>query len=118
MNERVKNLWCKVLPEYQQTYHCLNDGNGFCCLGVLTDLYLKETGQEWVFDPINEEYSYNEGSYVLPEVVKVWAGLKTNNPCVAISGLPNLKALSTLNDDAKFSFKQIAKCIEDNWKDM
>lgn len=34
--------------EYPQTQGRLRDGNGFCCLGVLVDLFLKENEKEWI----------------------------------------------------------------------
>lgn len=51
MNPEVKAKWIDALTsgEYSQTKRCLRDKNGYCCLGVLTDLYIKETGQgKWV----------------------------------------------------------------------
>ncbi len=51
MNQEIKEKWVAALEsgEYQQARKCLNDGTGFCCLGVLTDLFIKETKQgKWI----------------------------------------------------------------------
>lgn len=54
LNPEIKEKWITALEsgEYPQTRSCLNDKNGFCCLGVLTDLFIKETGRgKWQCAP-------------------------------------------------------------------
>ena len=49
MNQQIKQRWIEALKsgEYQQGYEALRYNNKFCCLGVLTDLYIKEHGLQW-----------------------------------------------------------------------
>jgi hypothetical protein len=51
MNETVKKKWATALRsgKYRQTFTRLRNGNKFCCLGVLCDLYQKAYPQtsEW-----------------------------------------------------------------------
>ncbi len=111
MNPIVKEKWIEALKsdKYEQCTSRLYDGVGFCCLGVLTDVYIKETGNGcWTFDNVfcdgnpEEDVCYDE--YLPPEVVK-WAGLKSDNPKVGNS-------LSYFNDESRLDFHQIADLIE------
>lgn len=108
MNKRIKAKWIKALQskKYKQTKCLLHDKGGFCCLGVLTDIYIKEKKLKWSGNP---DYSYNlKGEeYILPKVVVRWAGLKSSNP--EIKG----EALSQYNDTRKCEFKEIAKMIKE-----
>jgi hypothetical protein len=47
MNIEIAEKWIEKLEsgEYTQTKGFLRDDNGFCCLGVLSDMYIKETGK-------------------------------------------------------------------------
>ena len=86
MNPDIKKKWIAALEsgEYSQTTQRLKDANGFCCLGVLTDLFIKETDEgEWqeqhgvqVFVSLPDalERVEKESSF-LPQRVKQWAGL-------------------------------------------
>ena len=49
MNTQIKQQWVTALRsgEYTQARWNLQTEQGFCCLGVLCDLYAKETGTEW-----------------------------------------------------------------------
>ena len=48
MNEAVKTKWIEALlsEEYLQGKGCLKRGEEYCCLGVLTELYIQEHGGE------------------------------------------------------------------------
>lgn len=52
MNETWKKRWCDALEsgEYPQATGALRTKDGFCCLGVLESLVLKDAGQEWIED--------------------------------------------------------------------
>lgn len=112
MNKEVKEKWLKALRDgnYKQGYDRLKDGDCFCCLGVLCDLYAKEHNEEWRNDTIIAEHQ------LLPEIVKSWAGLKETSPEIFIDD-KNKKALSALNDgyhvDHKYTFEEIADLIEE-----
>lgn len=49
MRQDIAIKWAEALEsgEYPQTKLCLRDDAGFCCLGVLTDLYIKEHSMIW-----------------------------------------------------------------------
>lgn len=115
----IKKLWIKALKsgKYKQGTECLRKVNKFCCLGVLSDLYAKENKIKWKKD--KESYRlFNEG-YVLPSMVREWAGLDGHNPGVLITEKIKKKidcnwkssSLSNLNDKG-CNFKQIAECID------
>lgn len=129
MNPTVKAKWLNALRsgEYAQGTERLCHEEYFCCLGVLTDLYLKEHEQEWESRP-DEEYGVVRGVngqfLNLPEEVAEWAGIETDgwlpepvatsNKCVACpeghtSWARNLIAL---NDNANYTFPEIADVIE------
>lgn len=44
MTTKIATKWINALRsgDYNQTKHCLQDQNGFCCLGVLCDITLKK----------------------------------------------------------------------------
>jgi len=100
MNKRIKKIWCEALRsgDYEQETGQLKIDEGFCCLGVLTDLYLIEKGLTW------ENLISN---YFLEGNIINWAELKTKNPIIDDVGL------SVLNDNGT-SFKEIARLIEEN----
>lgn len=107
MNQQIKEKWMNALRsgEYSQTRGFLRTTEGFCCLGVLCDLYSKETETEW------EEYEYAYSSFLeefatLPEKVMEWSGLKEPNPYFEQVG-----SLASLNDEGK-EFIEIADMIE------
>ena len=111
MNPEIKAQWIQALRsgEYEQDIAQLRTTAGFCCLGVLTDLYLKETNQEWVKDKMWPVYLYSDEGKVLSYDVRSWAGLISSNP-ILFTG----HSLSYYNDDAHYSFEQIADLIEEN----
>lgn len=112
MNERVKTKWLKALRsgEYKQTTGSLREkGNAFCCLGVLCDLYARETegvseyvksGHGWCF---KGKYGDRAGTILLSEV-REWSGLLR----------PQEYDLITLNDARNWGFDRIADYIEKN----
>ena len=109
MKKRIKNKWVKALRsgEYNQcagklvTERCL--GDSFCCLGVLTNLYVEEKGNA-------KEAWYPIGT--LSEVVMKWADMKSKG------GQFRGSTLIHLNDTERYSFKEIATVIEDNWEEL
>ncbi|MEK6860488.1 MAG: hypothetical protein AABY07_00825, partial [Nanoarchaeota archaeon] len=46
MNEAIAKRWIENLTngKHRKTKNRLKDSNGFCCLGVLCDMYRQETG--------------------------------------------------------------------------
>ena len=110
MNPKVKAKWLKALRsgEYDQTIGRLlrrtPEGDKFCCLGVLCNLYAQEhpgTGFR------KEDMSFFNEIYNLPPEVADWAALvykQVSDSC----------HLVVMNDDDKKNFNQIANWIEKN----
>lgn len=114
MNQRIKESWMEALRsgEYPQTQGRLRDGNGFCCLGVLVDLFLKENEKEWIEDQFGYMVAdiYGAEDETLPRGVMEWAGLSNSNPDVILS--EQTMRISDLNDIEKLNFTSIADIIE------
>ena len=129
MNPRIKQLWVDALKsgEYQQTIGALRKDNSYCALGVLIDVYHKETGNgEWSptidncyffkieYPPdlnLKGSYFYEIGQGDLPNTIREWAELKTSNPLIK-RWMRTSKTISGLNDRERLSFKEIAKKID------
>lgn len=132
MKERIKNLWLTALRsgKYKQGKDSLHaiDKNGehhFCCLGVLTDLYLQEHPNKvggWVEYEKNKQtrkltLAFDGSEDLLTQRVKAWAGLSSTCPDI-INGYDvicqcDIKTdVASLNDSGK-RFKTIAKLIEE-----
>lgn len=127
MNPQVKAKWIDALRsgEYSQTDGALQDEHGFCCLGVLCDLYSKSHGMSWkVLDLTevphqnhNRFYFENESEF-LPQSVREWADLSGCNPTIIEydeeDNSETEYEISTLNDSG-YTFDRIANIIEDQF---
>ena len=128
MNPEVKQKWIDALrsDKYKQGSDNLRSVTGYCCLGVLCDLYSQEHNTQWEFrgnDETNlqhQDYWYfGDQSEFLPESVMNWAELKTPNPNVRVDVEDNedednwyyIDELSNINDSG-YSFNVIANLIE------
>ena len=117
MNQKVKQQWIEALRsgEYSQTQNQLKDHHGYCCLGVLCDLYSKvNEGSYWEDGGDLFRFETNMGEYEfvrLPMSVSEWAGLDDDNPSVKYGGA--IVAISDLNDNEQLTFDQISAIIED-----
>lgn len=106
-NENTKK-WLKALRsgKYKQTQNKLRSvDNKFCCLGVLCDVYKKETGDgKWKERPFNSETVVGFGNKASepPRKVLRWGGLNENMQ----------ESLIELNDSELRSFKYIAKYVD------
>lgn len=116
MNTEIKNRWVKALRsgEYEQGKDrlCSMDKK-FCCLGVLVDLYVKETGATWAIqedDSGVDCYSMGCNWGSLPDEVIDWSGLADQDP--QVRELDSGRTLSALNDSFDRSFEEIAVLIE------
>ena len=112
MNPQIKQKWVDALRsgDYKQTQNRLHNEYGFCCLGVLCDLYGKENNVEW--EPsiyYNNDYEFQHMVTVLPLSVMEWAGVEEVNPYV--NGGPF--TLAELNDQGS-TFNEIADVIEEH----
>lgn len=104
MNKEVKEKWLTALRsgEYKQGKQRLvvtnSDNQKYCCLGVLCDLYNKETG--------NKTWGNNLD---LPDEVVKWSGVKDSNPHITM-GTESV-TIAWYNDNSG-DFLQIADIIE------
>jgi hypothetical protein len=130
MDQRIKEMWVVALRsgEYRQGHGFLRqiaDGKPLdCCLGVLCDLYARETGQgRWEDRDEDDESTVfmAEGlaeSILPPYAVQQWAGLDSENPVVwNAEGVENDLAgwNDGFRDDGKTpeaTFTEIAEMIE------
>lgn len=130
MDPNVKADWLTALRsgDYKQTQGCLRDDTGYCCLGVLTDLWVKGSSVEWHPKPFGTAFSiatpgWGAESSVTPRGVMSWSDL-TNSTGTTLLGAVTYHAategettdnfyvtLSDLNDNG-FTFEQIADVIE------
>ena len=110
MKAGVKKRWVAALRsgDYTQGKGALRRGDGFCCLGVLCDVYRIEKGEEWVRDG-DEIWLFGGRAVDLPLEVLTWAGLDPVLPIPVI----DTHNLAELNDD-EASFAEIADLIEAN----
>ena len=101
MNKEIKKEWVKWLKSgaYDQCRLGLciqksDGGYGFCCLGVLTNIYHEEHGTG--FSHFGKGY--------LPDEVSLWAELGTFKQLELVH----------LNDEKRKSFDEIADYIQEN----
>lgn len=114
MNNEIKNKWVDALTsgEFTQARTALLVHEGHCCLGVLCELYRRETGNgEWVETEVDGVFRFEASETdrsigYLPVAVAQWAGV-SQNPIV--DGM----SLTYLNDQ-ELDFPQIAELIKSN----
>lgn len=115
MRASVKRLWVNALRsgDYVQGHGRLRtmsfdpeEGKsvitGYCCLGVLCDIAMKQEGvsQRWE--------NIHIGAAYLPDSVMRWAGLSYWDPAIPY---PYDQGLAVLNDRGR-TFREIADLIE------
>lgn len=118
MNPKVKELWIEALRsgDYKQTINYLRDDVGYCCLGVLCNIYLEQVSDDckWTEDNnFQYPYEYEDDLFAyeaesLPQCVIDWSDLPDENPDIVAKDMD----LATLNDEGA-SFKEIADLIEE-----
>jgi hypothetical protein len=115
MNQEIKEKWVKALRsgEYPQGTLALNDCGKFCCLGVLCDMYSKETGEPWVESEITQgKKLIHSEEGLLPYEVRYWSGANTSDGQLPFLGRQKEELwLANLNDGG-MPFGQIADLIE------
>lgn len=120
MKLRILNKWVKALTsrKYKKGMGQLRRKDGtFCCLGVLGDLYLKETGKEWEVCDLpdgNKSYSIDGCSALLPSSVRKWAGLENIDP-MFFDNKGKCHTLSAMNDIGR-KFSTIAGYIKKHFQ--
>lgn len=133
MNESIKDRWVSRLRsgDYPQTTGFLRTDSGFCCLGVLCDMYIEENANKCQWNQHHDEDTYYlfdvndflpfevmswagmhtyDGKF-LPVEVMTWAGMATPDGASDNDG----NSLSKYND-LGWSFDDIADKIEQDWE--
>jgi hypothetical protein len=116
MNRRVKKKWVEALRsgEFEQGQGALCRDGKYCCLGVLSELAVRE-GEAERWEGIASERTLfgrkrgDRSSSFLTSSVMRWAGLDTIDPQVTYEGEGDY--LSSLNDSGR-TFPEIADLIE------
>lgn len=110
LNENAKK-WVAALRsgEYQQTTGRLRKDGGYCCMGVLCDVYAKEGLGQW-------GDTFTDSFCVAPADVYMWAGLRGGEG--AFGQDREYNCLTCQNDQLGKSFSEIADIIESEPKGM
>ena len=125
MKKSIMKKWVKALRsgEYAQGKYALcyagKEYDYFCCLGVLTDLYMQDVGGLQVYggESTGEEYSYEFHDSSLTDEVMKWSGVVSETGhFIDANGVSS--HLTTINDSRGNSFKRIADVIENNWEKL
>ena len=105
MKKDIKSRWIKALlsGEYSQTQGRLKNRDGYCCLGVLCDLYLKEKNEQW--ETKKDTFRIGVNYALLPSKVAEWAGIGCRSPSAGVVPLVN-------HNDGGTTFEQIAGLIK------
>jgi hypothetical protein len=119
MNPEIKAKWVAALRsgEYQQGKAHLQTGDGkFCCLGVLCDLYRKETGHGYWTTYYNDKAFNLPGEstspYYPPLEINKWVERETNWVKVSIT-INGLSRPIAEHNDGGATFTQIADALEE-----
>ena len=110
----------------------VNEKPTYCCLGVLTDLFLEETGEGWwsegcedinacSYMQTDEEGRFTEREdSTVPKNVMRWSGLKNKFGAIGLYVDDEGSEVFTLAglNDAGHTFNQLAATIEINWETL
>ena len=117
LKPEIKQLWVENLEagEYKQTQKCLKDEEGYCCLGVLDDLYINKTQLGIWKEIADKSYIFQDNTQsqesTLTDTVIDWAFKDLEN---SVEIYDTLGELIRLNDECNSSFKEIASYIKEN----
>ena len=119
MKPEIKERWLKALRsgKYRQGTGSLCYVNEdeqvcYCCLGVLTELYIQEH-EDAKWSPMGgSSLSYKGEAGVLHEDIRYWSGILATNPMVEYNN--ERETLSHCNDDYGCDFNRIADLIEES----
>lgn len=145
MKQEIAERWIAALRsgQYRQAVNYLTHLSGprdehgriicsHCALGVLVDLYQNETGElnPWpnidgdavsYQDEVTEKYS----ALVLPTQVVRWAGMRSSHGSfreqlfIEVDGRAAVcNSVTSLNDEARLDFNQIADIIENHQEEL
>lgn len=119
MNPEIQKMWTDALRsgEYSQGERRLRLVNDtYCCIGVLADLYHKNTGNgSWKLDNTNDAFCFLDGNNKednvvgekvwIPRTVAKWSGMDREDRMIG--------DLIRMNDTYKNSFVEIADFIDE-----
>lgn len=111
MNQEFIDKWVKALEsdKYQQTIGVLNDGKGFCCLGVICELVPDISKTEYHNGVV--QYGKERNYSTLPKEAKEAIG--SDNSLLFVKYNGDMTSVASLNDNNKLSFKEIASLIKE-----
>lgn len=124
MKKKIAKQWVEALRsgEYKQANGRLCDGGTkFCCLGVLTELFIQHKHENtklgqykygWETSSITGRISFKGETALLHKEVKEWSGMDTLD-----GSLYDSTQLTRLNDDG-YKFEQLANIIEERYKEL
>ena len=117
MDANIKQKWLDALRsgKYAQAQERLHTEDGFCCLGVLCEVYIKEHGldrslmwEEGTGLDEGEMFIFGSSTY-LPKQVMNWANVPRAGQIVTADKMIDLADLN----DGGVPFDQIADLIEE-----
>ena len=116
MHEYVKNKWVEALRsgKYKQGRGKLNSENGYCCLGVLCEVFIAEGGTLNV-RRLPRVTEYNGETAYPPAAVLHWAGICS----VSGQACSAEHSVAAVNDRSFIGgFTPSIEYIEKHWKNM
>jgi hypothetical protein len=114
INENMKKVLVALRSgEFTQTTSTLQDSCGHCCLGVMCEVYEKETGVKLPRDISGFIVGSNLSGFPL---VKSWVGLNKDNDAGHADG--SIYSLVDMNDRLNNTFLEIADHIESQPKGL
>lgn len=124
MKKKIADKWIEALHsgEYEQTTGKLHTNEGFCCLGVLCDLAVKEgviPKPELLVNSVCGIRQYEGQMSGLPKKVMEWAGIGGSlGDFVKAKDQSNTMPLYYLNDAKDYTFPEIADVIQLTYKEL
>jgi hypothetical protein len=114
MKKEIAEKWVQALRSggYKQTKEVLRNSDGFCCLGVLCDLYKKEPNSnvDWQHNKGKDYYSFFDDESCLPKPVLEWSGIKILTARYSYGSIGGNTLI--YHNDSGATFLQIADIIE------
>jgi len=134
MDKQIAKMWVDALEsgQYEQGKEYLCAKDQYCCLGVLCELYIKQTGNDIRGPGVYDDcVKYDNEACVLPQCVIDWAGIGIGKD-VALPFYGNANAAFLVNEQEIFltswndgeeryfgkdgTFSNIAAAIKKHWE--
>lgn len=116
MDKRIAFQWARALEsgKYRKGKGALKKRGRYCCLGVLCELSKKG---EWEQKSVTNANYYLGEMAELPREVMRWAKMSENDGAFYTHKFGNT-SLTGINDGSSKPFREIAKIIRQNWKQL